>query len=191
MAALSRGFSCLTLESLLGFRLADVKRDEAPPAFLHSGKLARIAGVSPDTLRHYERVGVLARPTRASNGYRRYPLESIERLRLVRRAMDVGFTLEELGRVLRARERGVFPCREVRRLAALKLEELTTRLGELERLRDELARTLSEWDERLEGISPGEPAHLLEAFSNGNRIAEIPRRRRVQGVPPRARKEKK
>jgi DNA-binding transcriptional MerR regulator len=181
----------LTLESLPGSRLADVKRDEVPPAFLQSGKLARIAGVSPDTLRHYERVGVLARPTRASNGYRRYPPESIERLRLVRRAMDVGFTLQDLGRILRARERGAFPCQEVRRLAAAKLEELTTRLGELEKLRDELAKTLSEWDERLEGISPGEPAYLLETLSNGSGIAEIPRRRRVRGVPPRARKEKK
>jgi len=180
----------LTLESVPGSRLTDVKRERAS-SFLQSGKLAQLAGVSPDTLRHYERIGVLARPTRASNGYRRYPPEAIERLRLVRRAMGVGFTLEELARILRARERGAFPCREVRRLAAAKLEELTARLLELQSLRDELERTLSEWDGRLEATSPGEPARLLESLSHRSGIPGIRRRRQPPSAPRRIGKEKK
>ncbi|MGE5277366.1 MAG: MerR family DNA-binding protein [Acidobacteriota bacterium] len=72
------------------------------------------------------------------------------------------------GRVLSlrgARANGSPPCREVRRLASRKLEEVETRLRELEALREELARTLAGRDSRLEGKSHGEPAHLLESQS--------------------------
>ncbi len=138
-------------------------------AFFRSGELAAKAGVSSDTLRHYERVGVLPRPPRGKNGYRLYPAAAVERLRLVRRAMGIGFTLEELARLLRARANGSPPCREVRRLASRKLEEVETRLRELEALREELARTLADWDARLEGTTSGEPAHLLESLSKSGK----------------------
>nr|MDQ5839375.1 MerR family transcriptional regulator [Acidobacteriota bacterium] len=88
----------------------------AKKEFLRAGELARAAGVSTDTLRHYERKGVLACPRRSANGYREYPADALARVRLVRRALAVGFTLDELARILRARERGVAPCREVREL---------------------------------------------------------------------------
>src|ERR1039458_5579184 len=72
---------------------------------MQSGELARLSGVSTDTLRHYERVGVLAKPPRTNSGYRRYPASALERVRLVRRAMSVGFSLEELARVQRVRDK--------------------------------------------------------------------------------------
>ena len=126
-----------------------------------------MAGVSSDTLRHYERMGVLPRPPRGENGYRLYPAEALQRLRLVRRAMGIGFTLEELAHLLRARASGAPPCREVRRLASRKLEDVEGRLRELEALREELARTLADWDARLQGTSSGEAVHLLESLSKG------------------------
>src|SRR4051812_28459483 len=91
------------------------------PDGLLAGELARLAGVSSDTLRHYERKGVLPRPLRLSNGYRKYPASSVDRVRLIRRALAVGFTLDELARFLKARDRGQAPCREVRALASEKL----------------------------------------------------------------------
>src|SRR4029078_7507815 len=94
------------------------------PEGLLAGELARLAGVSSDTLRHYERKGVLPKPLRLSNGYRKYPANSLDRVRLIRRALDVGFTLAELARFMKARDRGQAPCREVRALAAEKLAEL-------------------------------------------------------------------
>src|ERR1051325_9858809 len=88
---------------------------------LSSGELADLAGVSRDTLRHYERKGVLARPLRGQNGYRRYPPEALQRVQLVQRALSVGFTLEELARVLKVRDAGGAPCEEVRKIASQKL----------------------------------------------------------------------
>jgi DNA-binding transcriptional MerR regulator len=141
---------------------------EHPGRPLRSGELARLAGVSTDTLRHYERKGVLARPRRGGNGYRQYPPEAQARVLLVRRALAVGFTLDELARIVSARDRGAAPCREVRELAAAKLAEVEERLSQLVELRDELRATLKEWDRRLERTPAGGRAGLLEALTGGN-----------------------
>jgi DNA-binding transcriptional MerR regulator len=130
-----------------------------------SGELARLAGVSTDTLRHYERKGVLPIARRLGNGYRKYPPDSLHRVSLIRRALAVGFTLDELARFMKARDRGQAPCREVRALAAEKLFELEGRLSEMQTLRDELRATLKDWDKRLAGKSDGQRAGLLEALS--------------------------
>src|SRR6185295_15337497 len=90
-------------------------------AFYRSGELARLAGVSPDTLRHYERKRLLQRPRRSANGYREYPPSTLDRVHLVRRALAVGFTLDELARILSVRDQGGAPCRQVRALAGEKL----------------------------------------------------------------------
>ncbi|MBA3766845.1 MAG: heavy metal-responsive transcriptional regulator [Acidobacteria bacterium] len=155
-----------------------------------SGELAQLAKVSTDTLRHYERKGVLARPRRLINGYREYTAEALDRVRLVRRALSVGFTLDELAQILRERDRGRPPCRRVRELAAAKLSDLETRLGEMIATRNELRATLEHWDTRLKKTEPGEPAALLEALATASghsnddkplRPAEIWRRRKGKG----------
>ncbi|HWS89308.1 MAG TPA: heavy metal-responsive transcriptional regulator [Pyrinomonadaceae bacterium] len=144
--------------------MAGVRDDSSKKAYVRAGELARAAGVSTDTLRHYERKGVLGRPRRSANGYREYPPEALERVLLVRRALSFGFTLDELARVLRTRERGGAPCREVRALAAGKLEEVESRLRELRALRGELRAILGEWDERLSESADGGRAGLLESL---------------------------
>ena len=133
--------------------------------FMRSGELARAAGVSTDTLRHYERKGVLARPRRAPNGYRLYPPEALAGVRLVRRALAVGFTLDELAAILKERGGGRPPCRRVRELAAQKLATVEVRLSEMASLRDELRAILRRWDERLARTADGAHAGLLEALS--------------------------
>ena len=132
---------------------------------MRAGELARAAGVSTDTLRHYERKGVLQRPRRGANGYRQYPPEALDRVLLVRRALGVGFTLDELARVLSVRDRGAAPCREVRALAASKLAEVEERLAQLTELRGELHATLEEWDARLTRTADGGRAGLLESLA--------------------------
>ena len=127
-----------------------------------SGALAKLVGVSADTLRHYERKGVLARPRRGANGYREYPTEALEWVQLIRRALAVGFTLDELAGILRIRDREDNPCEEVRQLAAIKLQEVDTRLKELRQLRDQLRTVLQGWDARLAERPKGERAHLLK-----------------------------
>ena len=129
-----------------------------------SGELAKLAGVSADTLRHYERVGVLPRARRSGNNYRVYPESTLARVFLIRRALTFGFSLAELTIVLKEREQGSPPCRKVRALAAVKLEETEQRLLELTRLRDELRVLLNAWDTRLRAAPQGKPAHLLESL---------------------------
>jgi len=130
-----------------------------------SGELADSAGVSRDTLRHYERKGVLARPLRSQNGYRKYPPEALQRVQLIRRALSVGFTLDELAKVLKVRDAGGAPCEEVRRLATQKLVNVQDQLRELTELRDELQETLTDWDARLAHHARGKRANLLESLS--------------------------
>lgn len=129
--------------------------------YLRSAELARLCGLSTDTLRYYERKGLL-RAGRSANGYREYPPQSEDRIRLVQNALSVGFTLDELARLLRIREKGGAPCREVRELAAEKLKDLTTQLRSLSALRSELRRMLGRWDTKLAATRMGDRAHLLD-----------------------------
>ena len=133
-----------------------------------AGELAKCAGVSTDTLRHYERKGVLTRPPRSANGYRQYSPSALDRVQLVRRALAVGFTLDELAKVLRVRDQGGAPCAEVRALASAKLSEVETRLRDLTDLRNELRTMLTDWDKRLSQRGQGERAHLLESLGAGH-----------------------
>jgi DNA-binding transcriptional MerR regulator len=134
-------------------------------SYLRAGELAKAAGVSSDTLHHYERKGVLAAPRRSSNGYREYPIGALDRVRLVRQALAVGFTLDELALILKARDEGNAPCREVRSLAATKLSDVEVRLRELISLRDILRVTLKDWDTRLAKTAAGHRAGLLESLA--------------------------
>jgi DNA-binding transcriptional MerR regulator len=137
-----------------------------PARRLRSAELARLAGVSPDTLRHYEQKGLLAKAPRSSNGYREYPAEACARVRLVRRAVALGFTLDEIARILAVRDRGGAPCRSVRALAEAKLGLLEQRLADLARARDSLREVLAHWDALLAAAPEGERAGLLDALED-------------------------
>jgi DNA-binding transcriptional MerR regulator len=132
---------------------------------ISSGELAKSCGVSPDTIRHYERLGLLPAAVRGPNRYRRFPPESVHRVRLVRRALAIGFSLVEVGRILRQRDSGAAPCRGVRALAGEKLAQLDARIAEMHGMREELVAILHEWDARLDVTRDGEPAYLLEAMT--------------------------
>jgi DNA-binding transcriptional MerR regulator len=131
---------------------------------LRSGQLARLTGVSTDTLRVYERRGLLPKARRSPNGYREYPPEAAHRVRLVRRALAIGFTLEELRQILNVRDRGGAPCREVRAIAGRKLELLEARIEELAGARDRLSDIVARWDRVLAETPQGARAALLEAL---------------------------
>ncbi|HWM94623.1 MAG TPA: heavy metal-responsive transcriptional regulator [Thermoanaerobaculia bacterium] len=153
----------MTLEPAPRFILLSMA-DETPDGPLRAGELARRAGVSKDTLRFYERKGLLPRPRRMANNYRAYPPETIERVLWIRRVLAAGFTLDEMARILAVRERGGLPCRQVRELGAEKLGLIEERLRELETMRDSLRDLLADWDRRLAEAGPGERAGLLESI---------------------------
>jgi DNA-binding transcriptional MerR regulator len=158
-------------------------------ATLSPSELARLTGVSTDTLRHYERKGVLGVPARSQGGYRRYPSEAAAQVRLVRRALAIGFTLKDLAGVLSERNRGGAPCHTVRALVAERLAELETRLRDLTELRDELRILLREWDRRLARIPVGAQARLLDILADRPVIdrAVAGRGRTVAAANPRRR----
>ena len=133
---------------------------------MRSGELARLAGVSSDLLRHYERIGVLPKAERAANGYRAYPAAALSRVRVARRAVALGFSLPELARIFGVRDRGGAPCRSVRALAGEKLRQVEASLAELRVLRRQLRRILVEWDGRL-AKSGGKRADLLYGLGDG------------------------
>ncbi len=135
---------------------------ESPKPF-RSSELAELTGVSTDTLRYYERNRLLPTVPRATNGYRCYPPAALERVRLIRRALGIGFSVPELARILKARDSGGAPCQSVRQLAATKLEQVETQLKELTRFRKQLRAVLRDWDQRLAGAQ-GRPARLLDAL---------------------------
>src|SRR5436190_24388288 len=108
----------MSLDSGTDSRLYDAGMDRT----MRIGDVARACGVSTDTIRWYEKQGVLAPVHRERNGYCVYDAETIERVRVVRRAIAVGFSVAELARIFRQRAAGRPPCREVRAMAARKLE---------------------------------------------------------------------
>jgi len=131
--------------------------------------LAAASGVSTDTLRHYERIGLLT-SVRTSAGYRRYPPAAIERVRLIQRALIVGFSLKELASVLSQRERGVPPCHRVRALVGERLTALEQQLRDLSAIRDEMRVLLHEWDARLARTPAGQRARLLDVLAGHPRL---------------------
>jgi DNA-binding transcriptional MerR regulator len=131
---------------------------------LRSGELARLAGISTDLLRHYERMGIVPRPERASNGYRQYPASVLDRVQVARRSLSLGFSLPELARIFAVKDRGGTPCRGVRDLAKEKLRQVEQSLLELKALRRQLRETLLDWDRRLGKTPAGRRAGLLDSL---------------------------
>ena len=150
---------------------------------MRSGELARHTGVSTDTLRHYERMGLLARPQRTSGGYRAYEQQALDRVRLVRRALSIGISLRELADILKIRDGGGAPCRRVRQIAESKLVEMEQQLADLTVMRKHLRRVLRGWDQRLARTPRGRKALLLETLEG-----EMTRGAAPRGFPTRRNK---
>jgi len=115
---------------------------------LRIGEVAERAGVSIDTLRYYERRRLLARAARTIGGFRIFTPETIERVRFIKQAQDFGFSLEEIGTLLKT-EGGAGDCRTVRDLLKTKLTELDKRLVKIKKFRGVLTHYLSVCESEL------------------------------------------
>ena len=127
---------------------------------LKIGEVAKASGVGIETLRFYEKSGLLDQPSRTESGYRLYDIEVLDRLDFIKRAQVLGFSLDEIKRVIADRRAGQSPCAEVREIVRHRLAELDTRMREMKRYRNELASALAEWDEK--GDVPGHVCGLIE-----------------------------
>ncbi len=132
------------------------------------GALAKRAGVGIDTVRYYERSGLLAPKTRLQSGYRRYSGAELARLRFIRRAQGLGFSLKEI-RELLALSKGRDVAR-VKRAAQIKLADVEQRMAALQRVRDGLASLIAACP------GHGEPADCPILCALGADSAELPDR---------------
>lgn len=105
---------------------------------LKIGEVAGAAGVNVPTVRYYERRGIISEPPRTRSGYRQYDADVVDRIRFIRRAQDLGFTLEEIQDLLALRVDDPAACSSVEDVAHDKLSSVEAKIGELERLREAL-----------------------------------------------------
>src|SRR6476469_5906405 len=106
------------------------------------GEVAERAGVNVETLRYYERRGLLPSPDREPSGHRRYDEETVRFLRAIKEAQAVGFTLSEIAEYLRAARRSAAPSETLRVRMAAKIDQIDDRIAALRRMREELARVV-------------------------------------------------
>lgn len=107
-------------------------------------KLAEEAGTSADTVRYYDRIGLLPETERSPSGYRLYGDEAVERLRFIKRAQRFGLRLEAIAELLDIRRQGLCPCGHTRRFLEARVAELDEEMSSLARLREDISRMLDE-----------------------------------------------
>jgi len=111
-------------------------------AELTIGRLAAEAGVNVETIRYYQRRGLMPEPDKPINGQRRYAVDAVRRVRFIKRAQVLGFTLEEVGSLLELAE--AHACADTRELAAHKLDVIESKLADLKAMRMVLTALLRE-----------------------------------------------
>ncbi len=125
------------------------------------GKLAAHAGVSVETVRYYERRGLIKQP-RVGRGFRRYPPETAQRLGFIRRAKELGFTLNEIAELLLLRVNAKQSCGQVRIAAHAKVAEVEAKIADLQQMKSALERLAS----RCRGRGPRSECPILESLED-------------------------
>ena len=127
------------------------------------GKLASELGISSQAVRFYERSGLIKDPVRTESGYRQYGPDDLKRLRFIRQAKELGFTLTEIGSMLRMHDAGHAPCSEVIAIAERHLEEVEAEIQRLQRFRRQLSSALTEWRKvKTRRVAGGAICELIE-----------------------------
>ncbi|MCB1909143.1 MAG: MerR family DNA-binding protein [Rhodocyclaceae bacterium] len=133
-------------------------------------ELARAAGATPDTVRHYTRIGLLNPARDAANGYRRFGSDQLVRLRFIQSARQLGFHLDEIGQILSMAEHGDTPCPLVREIVDRRIVETRRRLAEMSALQARLERAHELWREMPDGEPDGHAVcRLIEAAHEAER----------------------
>jgi DNA-binding transcriptional MerR regulator len=133
--------------------------------FLTIGEVAARTGESRDTIRYYERIGLVPAPIRTAAGYRQYRAGTVKRLALIRNAQRFGFSLREIRGFLGVRDGGGKPCHDVRAAAERMLGAVDRQIAELTATRRQMKATLKAWDATLAATPAGRPAFLLDSLS--------------------------
>ncbi len=130
------------------------------------GKVARLAGVGVETVRFYERQGLVEEPPRRASGYRQYPVETVSRIRFIRRAKELGFSLKEIRELLELRIDPKTTCEDIRRRADAKIDDIAERIATLRRMKAALERLTAAC---RRGRGPVSGCPILEALEDGEK----------------------
>ncbi len=133
--------------------------------FLSIGQVAQRAEVGIETVRFYERQGLLLEPARKASGYRQYTKDVVRRLRFIRRAKELGFSLKEIGELLDLRFDPAATCAEVKERTQAKLDDIEAKIRDLQRMKKALAKLTSS----CPGRGPLEGCPILEALDHQGR----------------------
>lgn len=125
------------------------------------GRLAKLAEVSIDSIRFYERRGLLAEPLRTESNYRMYPLEAADRLRFIKKAQTLGFSLNEIQELLALRHDPTASKAEVKAKTAQKIGDIRGKIRDLSRM----LQALEQLDESCDGHGPIGDCPILEALA--------------------------
>ena len=126
------------------------------------GQVARSAGVGVETVRFYERQGLLEEPARKESGYRQYDEDVVARLRFIRRSKELGFSLKEIKQLLALRVDTSTTCAEVRSRAAAKIADIQQKIVALQRIKKALVKLTSV----CRGRGPTSECPILDALDN-------------------------
>ena len=108
------------------------------------GKVANSAGINLETIRYYERIGLMPEPGRTGSGHRNYAAGHVRRLTFIRRARELGFTIEDIRALLELAEPGRVSCGEVQKIAARHLHNVRSKLADLAKMEQLLAKTVAQ-----------------------------------------------
>lgn len=136
------------------------------PARMRIGDVAARAGVNTQTLRYYERRGILGEPRRSPSGYREYPSDTVRLIRFIKRAQELGFTLTEIEELIALRQTSPERRTKVRELAAAKMRDIDEKLARLQAMRSALYRLVE--DCACGGADPVTTCPILEALDDSD-----------------------
>lgn len=151
---------------------------------LRIGDVAVRAGLSAPTIRYYESVGLLAPPTRSAAGYRSYTESAVDELLFIKKAQALGFSLDEIGEILKLSRAGETPCAHVLDLAKRHLAAVDERIRQLTRFRGTLANEVQKWAgvaeptcrglcQIIAGAEPPEPAPIAMHMARKPRAGRV------------------
>ena len=144
------------------------------------GKASREAGVNAQTLRYYERRGLLPKTNRRASGYREYDSATVGRVKFIRNAQELGFTLNEIRELITLRDNRSRSNEDVRRVATRKIEEMERRIRKLTEMKGELAALV----ERCSPARCTDDCVIIDAFDEGNENCRSSNTQSINGGHP-------
>ncbi len=126
------------------------------------GRVARSAGLAIETVRYYEREGLLEKPGRTSAGYRQYSADAVRRLHFIRQAKELGFSLAEIKELLSLRMQPDTTCADIRKRAREKIAAVDRKIEDLQRIRQALERLAA----ACKGTGPTSECPILDALES-------------------------